>query len=54
MRPEVDNEPFRIAKRILLKHFSDVEFARSFIPSYGTNWIFASAKKKIVLCDSNL
>ncbi|MFH1236818.1 MAG: adenosylmethionine decarboxylase [Candidatus Aenigmatarchaeota archaeon] len=43
---EFDYETFRMIKRILKKHFIDVNFSSSFIPSYCANWIFASAKKK--------
>jgi spermidine synthase len=31
---------------ILNKHFSDVTFTKSYIPSYCVSWVFASAKRK--------
>ncbi len=44
--PEIDTESLKMVKRVLNKHFTDIKFVTSFIPSYCVNWIFASAKAK--------
>lgn len=43
--PEVDHHTYKMVTRILNKHFTDVKFEKSFIPSYCVNWYFASARK---------
>ncbi len=43
--PQVDQQTYKMVARILNKHFTDVKFFPSFIPSYCVNWYFASAKK---------
>jgi spermidine synthase len=43
--PEVDHQTYKMVTRMLSKHFTDVKFVKSFIPSYCVDWYFASAKK---------
>ncbi|MBN2284092.1 MAG: adenosylmethionine decarboxylase [Deltaproteobacteria bacterium] len=41
-----DHETREISERILTKHFSDVTFSSTFIPSYCSPWVYASATRK--------
>ena len=44
---EFDNETSRLLSAILPEHFSDIEFKKSFIPSFCENWVFASARARM-------
>jgi spermidine synthase/S-adenosylmethionine decarboxylase proenzyme len=43
---EYDKETIKILKRILPKYFKNLNFTKTFIPSFCGNWIFASGEKK--------
>jgi spermidine synthase len=43
---ELDFETLKLLKKILPKYFRDISFRQSLIPSFGGNWIFASARVK--------
>lgn len=43
---EFDVETIKLLEKILPKYFKDINFRKSFIPSYCENWIFASAEAK--------
>jgi len=41
---EFDTETFELIKRLLSRYFTNINFKKSFIPSFCETWIFASAR----------
>ncbi|MBM4271452.1 MAG: adenosylmethionine decarboxylase [Deltaproteobacteria bacterium] len=40
----LDRDTFRVVRKILNRHFSEVKFFNTYIPSYCTTWMFASCR----------
>jgi spermidine synthase len=43
---EFDTETLKLLRRLLSKHFMNINFRKTFIPSFCENWIFGSAQVK--------